>query len=92
MSAYMIINLNPKDDEKLNQYSALAAETISKYGGEYAAKGPAEAVHGTLEFPVIVILRFPDRQHATDWYQSTDYQAIVALRDQAMDSQFQLLG
>jgi len=39
-----------------------------------------------------VVIQFPDRQAAVNWYHSAEYQAIIPLRDQGMDSVFHLVG
>lgn len=92
MSAYMIVGFNPIDKEKLQQYGAEVLHTLKKFSGEYVAKGPSEAIYGAYPFQMQVILAFPSKDEALSWYQSEDYQAIIPLRDAAMDSQFQLIG
>jgi len=39
-----------------------------------------------------LIIRFPDRESAVNWYRSPEYQEIIPVRDQAMDSQFHLVS
>lgn len=92
MTAYIIVDLTPTDADKLAEYSAMAAETLITYGGEFIAKGPIEALHGQAAFKVKVVIQFPDRDSATNWYRSTAYQQIIPLRDQAMQSQFHLIS
>ena len=92
MTAYIIVDLTPTDSGKLQQYSALAAESLIPYGGEFVAKGPIEALHGGTDFQTKVIIGFPDRKSATGWYYSKSYQAIIDLRNKAFKSQFHLIG
>ncbi len=92
MSAYVIVDANPVDAEKLTRYSAAAAETLAPFGGKFLAKGPIESLHGETPFPNKVIIEFPDRESAFGWYSSDAYQAIVDLRNQGMTSQFHLTG
>ena len=66
--------------------------TLAKYSGEVVVKGAVEQLHGTFDYKVQVILMFPSRGHAYDWYHSEDYQALISTRDQGMESQFQLIG
>ena len=43
--------------------------------------------------PVLkVVIQFPDRDSAVNWYNSDAYQAIIPLRGQGMDCQFHLVG
>jgi len=92
MTAYIIVGLTPKDAEKLQQYGANVPPTLAKYNGEVLVKGPVEQLHGQFDHKVQVILAFPSKGDAYNWYHSEDYQALISTRDQGMDSQFQLIG
>jgi uncharacterized protein (DUF1330 family) len=92
MSALVIVDLTPTDTEKLGAYSAKAGETLKPYGGEFLAKGPIECLHGDTSFTTKVVIQFPDRDSAVNWYNSDAYQAIIPLRGQGMDCQFHLVG
>jgi len=92
MSALIIVDLNPTDKDALSTYSALAAPTLIPFSGEFIAKGPIEALHGDTIYSTKVVIQFPDREHAQNWYQSAAYQAIIPTRDQGMESQFHLVG
>ena len=92
MPAYIVVDLTPTDTAKLQEYSALAAETLIPFDGEFLVKGPIEVLHGDQHLKVKIIISFPDRERAAGWYQSDAYQAIIDLRNEAMDSQFHLIG
>jgi uncharacterized protein (DUF1330 family) len=92
MTAYIIVGLTQKDAENLQQYGAKVTTTLAKFSGEVLAKGPVEQLHGNFEYKVQVILMFPSREHANNWYQSEEYQSLILTRDLGMDSQFQLIG
>jgi|TARA_R110002072_G_scaffold216955_1_gene374521 uncharacterized protein (DUF1330 family) len=92
MTAYIIVDLTPTDKQKLQQYSAMAAETLIPFNGEFIAKGPIEVLHGEQGFQTKVIIGFADRASAEGWYHSEAYQKIINLRNQAMKSQFHLVG
>jgi uncharacterized protein (DUF1330 family) len=92
MTAYIIVGLTPKDAEKLQQYGAKVPTTLAKFSGEVLVKGPVEQLHGNFDYKVQVILMFPSREHAHNWYHSEEYQALIPDRDKGMDSQFQLIG
>lgn len=92
MPAYIIVGLTPTDADKLQQYGASVPPTLAKFCGEVLVKGPAESLHGDFTYKVQVIISFPSRQDAIDWYNSEDYQALIPTRNQGMDSQFQLIG
>jgi len=92
MSALIIVDLTPIDREKLTAYSAQAAQTLLPYGGEFLAKGPIEALHGDTAFSTKVVIQFPDRDSAVNWYASKAYQEIIPLRNEGMVSQFHIVG
>jgi len=92
MTALIIVDLTPTNKDKLSAYSTMAADTLVPYGGEFLVKGTIEALHGKSAFKTKVIIQFPDRDSAINWYHSDAYQQIIPTRDQGMDSQFHLVG
>jgi len=70
----------------------MAAETLIPYGGIFIAKGPIETLHGESVFKMKVVIQFPNRNDAINWYNSDAYQNIISTRDQGMHSQFHLIG
>jgi uncharacterized protein (DUF1330 family) len=92
MSAYVVVHASPKNPEKMQAYSALAAPTLAAYGGKFIARGPCEVLAGSHEHKVLVVLEFPDKASAQRWYASPEYQAAIPTRLEAMDSVFILGG
>lgn len=92
MTALIIVDLTPTDKDKLSAYSTMAAETLVPYGGEFLAKGSIESLHGESRFQTKVVIQFPDRDNAMNWYHSAAYQETIPVRDQGMHSQFHLVG
>ncbi len=92
MSAYVIVGYNPKEKNSLQQYADSVPETLTNYFGKVIAKGDAEQLHGTFDYQIQVILSFPSKEHAANWYHSPEYQQLIEIRNTGMDSQFQLIG
>ncbi len=92
MSAYITVGFTPKDKESLQQYAESVPATLIKYSGELIVKGPVEPLHGESSFQMQVILRFPTKEEASNWYYSAEYQSLVDTRNAGMDSQFMLIG
>jgi len=92
MSALIIVDLTPTDKDKLSAYSAMAAETLVPYEGEFLTKGTIEVLHGESVFQSKVVIQFPDRERAESWYRSEAYQKIIPVREQGMQCQFHLVG
>lgn len=92
MTAYVTVHLTVKDADKLQQYGAAAGETVAAHGGEFISRGPVEVLSGESAHAMMAIIRFPDRDTARNWYNSAEYQALVPLRGEAIDSLFVLGG
>lgn len=88
MSGYIVAHATPKDADKMQEYGGAAGETVAKHGGEFICRGPATVLAGESAHKVMVILKFPSKQAAEDWYNSSEYQALIPTRLQAMDATF----
>ena len=91
MKTYIVVDSNVLNPDKLAEYSNLAAQTVNAYEGKFIFKGESKSLHGGQSFAKKALIEFPSEQLASDWYHSEEYQALIELRDQAMESQFQLL-
>jgi uncharacterized protein (DUF1330 family) len=91
MQNLVIVDLTPTNKTQLSEYSALAAETLKPFNGQFIAKGEIQVLHGEASHPIKAVIQFPDKQSAKDWYNSAAYQAIIPLREQGMDCQFHLV-
>ena len=89
MKAYCIVFERIHDPEAFAEYRRLVMPTLEAYGGRFLVRGGAFAVlEGDLPYERIVILEFPTRRAADDWYASPEYQAILPMRVRATTSQF----
>jgi len=91
MPALMISTVRPKDQGKLAAYAAAAGKTLAEFGGELIHRGSYHSTllgmstpHGTG------IIRFPDAEAATAWFNSPAYRELAELRDAAADMTFVL--
>jgi len=92
MSAFIIVDMTPTNQDKLKEYAALAGTTFAAFGGKIVAKGPVEVLHGDAPFKAKAVIEFPDSENAISWYNSPEYQALIETRNMAMDSQFHVVG
>ena len=53
--------------------------SVAAHGGKWLAMGPGDVIEGVWPGSVVLI-EFPDRDAATAWYNSDEYQAILPLR------------
>lgn len=92
MSGYVVVHATVKDADKLQEYGAKAAETVAAHGGEFICRGPSEVLSGESPHNVLVIISFPSREAAANWYASAEYQALIPIRSEALDSVFVVGG
>lgn len=91
MASLVIVDLTPLDKSKLMAYSERAAKTLEPFNGRFLAKGEAETLHGQPKHVMKAVIEFPDKESAKSWYNSAAYQEIIPLREEGMQSQFQLI-
>jgi uncharacterized protein (DUF1330 family) len=73
--------------DALAAYGAKARPTLAASAGEFVFRGQVcDELEGSSDHPMTVVLKFPDRASALEWYNSPDYQEAVALRQAAADS------
>lgn len=92
MNGFIVVHATVKDADKLKVYSEGAAATVAAHGGEFICRGPATALSGESGHQIMVILQFPTKQAAADWYASAEYQALIPTREAALESVFVLGG
>jgi uncharacterized protein (DUF1330 family) len=90
MTAHIVVLSNLKDADKLQEYGAAAAQTISNFGGTLE-KGALSILCGDDSHERLAVLQFPDIDTAKNWYNSDEYQGLVPLREQAMEAVFMLI-
>ena len=65
---------------EIAEYVSRIDATLEPFGGRSVIHGgPMDALEGDCPGDLVVIA-FPDRQHARDWYHSPAYRAILPLR------------
>lgn len=93
MSAYVVVEVEITNPEGYAEYRTRSGEIAGKYGGRFLARGgKAERLEGDLEPHRVVIIVFPTMDKAREWYYSSDYQAIVPMRQQNGHTSFLLLA
>ncbi|MBI2585240.1 MAG: DUF1330 domain-containing protein [Rhodospirillales bacterium] len=81
MTAYIITQVDVHDPETFEKYRQLAGPVLARFGGEFLVRGGRmEVLEGTWAYPRGVIIRFPDRETAKKWHESTEYGKIKKLR------------
>ena len=92
VSAYIVVEGTVRDKEALGRYGSQATSLIKEFGGEVLAFGPWEMLFGERAYQNGMIVRFPDKDTALAWYNSPAYQALLDIRNAALDCRFRLVG
>ncbi len=87
MTAYAIAHMRQVTlGQPIFEYLARIDETLRPFQGRFLIHGAqVQVIEGSWPGTVIVI-EFPDRQHARAWYESPAYQAILRLRTENSES------
>jgi uncharacterized protein (DUF1330 family) len=81
MKAYVIAAETVNDPAMFDLYRKQVPATLVAFGGQFIVRGANLAVlEGEWPHPRLVIIEFPSRAAAEDWYRSAEYQKIIALR------------
>jgi uncharacterized protein (DUF1330 family) len=82
MKTYLVNHLRIPSDVPNTQaldYLERVEATVEPYDGRFLAMGPLDVLEGAWP-GAVVLMEFPDRKSATDWYNSAAYQSILPLR------------
>lgn len=86
MPAYFVFQNRILDAPKMQTYIPKALETMAPYAPEVLVLDEhSQVIEGSAPFPRTVIIKFPSREAAMDWYNSPEYQAVCALRLEATE-------
>lgn len=82
MKTYLINHLRIPGDIPNNAgltYLESVEATVAPFGGKWLAQGAPDLIEGAWSGSV-VLMEFPSREAATNWYNSSAYQEILPLR------------
>ena len=81
MKAYIVVTETINDQAMFDAYRKEVPATLTPFGGEFVVRGGNLAIlEGVWQHPRLVIIEFPSRQAAEDWYRSEAYQKVIGLR------------
>ena len=84
MPAYVMFSIEVTDPEQYERYKTLATESISAAGGRYVVRGGEVTVlEGDPPVRRTVVVEFPSRQAALDWYHGDGYAEARKVRQAA---------
>src|SRR3954454_22055803 len=88
MPAYVSLNVREVDPERYRDYAATIRAAIARFGARLRVRGGAVDVReGSCSPERVVVLEFPDGDAARAWYESDEYQALLAIRQRAAEAE-----
>ena len=88
MPAYLIANVDVKDPDAYQDYTAQTPGLIEKFGGKFIVRaGQHELLEGSLPLARVVVVEFTDMDAARKFYFSEEYQEVLKVRKAAAESQ-----
>ncbi len=86
MTAFFVATMKIKDGTKMGEYGAGARASIKQYGGEMVFRANRrEVLAGSIDVDAVVVAKFADMDALNAWHNSNEYQAIIPIRDEAVD-------
>ena len=92
MSAYVVVEATVRDPEARGRYGSQAAAVLKQFDGEVIMFGPWQLLDGEPGRDMGMIIRFADKDTALAWYNSPAYQALLDIREAAIDCRFRIVG
>ncbi|OGX24639.1 MAG: hypothetical protein A2Y03_03025 [Omnitrophica WOR_2 bacterium GWF2_38_59] len=84
MSAFVIIDMDVKDQEQYAKYMKQGGPTIIAHDGEPLVRGEKiEVWEGNWQPKRMIVIKFKTVEAARDWWNSSDYKEAKKLRAKA---------
>lgn len=84
---YWIARVDVRDPERYKAYVSTAKPAFERFGAKFLARGGEyTALEGAVRARNVVI-EFPSHQAAVDCYNSSEYQAAKAIRQEVADAE-----
>ena len=78
--AYVLVELDIKDEAGFAEYGAQAPATITQHGGAVIINAVAETIEGAPPEGRVIVIRFDSVAAAKGWLESPEYTAIKGIR------------
>ena len=92
MAAYLVVDIEVRDQEAYEEYRKLAPASLLPYEGKFIVRGGAtETLEGDWQPGRIVVIEFPTAERAKAWRSSVDYRDAKAKRQRSASTQMILV-
>ena len=81
MSAYLLANITVNNPENYKEYVSKVKSVVEKFGGEYLVRGgDINIIEVDWPNERNIVIKFPSREKAMEWYNSEEYKPIGQIR------------
>jgi uncharacterized protein (DUF1330 family) len=81
MAAYILVEVDVHNPEEYEDYKKLTPASLEPFNGKFIVRGGAtETLEGDWLAKRIVVLEFPTKELAKQWWRSEEYAPAKALR------------
>lgn len=81
MPAYIIVDIYIHNPKEYEDYKKLTPASLQPYNGKFIVRGGAtETFEGDWQTGRVVVLEFPTKELAKQWWSSDEYAPAKALR------------
>ena len=92
MKAYIIVDVTITNSTLYEDYKKLTPASLEPFDGKFVIRGgTAETLEGPWQPGRIVVLEFPSKQKAKDWWSSSMYAPAKAIRQSASETKMILV-
>jgi uncharacterized protein (DUF1330 family) len=89
MPAYVLFEVEIRDAEKWKDFSLELKPVLAAAGAKYLVRGGVPKTHdGDWNPQRLSILEFPSRQALEDFYEGSDYQRLIRMRQEFSSARF----
>lgn len=84
MPAYIIVEVDVHDGEMYENYKKLTPDSLLPYGGKFVVRGGGtETLEGDWKPKRLVVLQFPSKDLAKQWWSSPEYTPAKEIRQRS---------
>ncbi len=81
MSAYLLANITVNNPENYKEYVEKVKSVVEKFDGEYLVRGgEMSVIEGDWPHKRNIVIKFPSREKAMEWYNSEEYKSVKKIR------------
>jgi uncharacterized protein (DUF1330 family) len=92
MAAYIIVDVTVHNAPDYEVYKQMTPDSLLPYGGRFVVRGGAtQTLEGNWQPGRIVVLEFPTKELAKQWWSSSEYSPAKEIRQRTATTQMLLV-